>query len=264
MSTPTALFSALTLPDDNASDPGVEDMRGFHDTSLDERKWIARDIILSFHLTQLPLEFNDEVRDPQTITEENASRPPAEWTIPGNLNATLFTRACYDSVSWEALNKCETAKKRAILFGQKLERRLDEAFERYDELDEIQDSKLLQEEFGSVCAEIWKLVEAAQDDIDRRPGLHSDATRRLLSVLGKVCDRNQALSDNETSLFDRLIGRDQRPQFTLDALQMLLDKAPRSIRSRESQETLRNILQALHASAAPASYLNSFRAFMVD
>jgi hypothetical protein len=271
MSTPTALFSALSLPDDNNSDQGTEDMRGFHDTSLDERKWVARDIILSFHLRQLPLEFDADVRAPQMITEENAGRAPTEWTIPGNLNATLFTRACYDPVSWEALNKCETSKKRAILFGQKLERRFDEQLKRYDELsqiqipelDELQDPKQLDKEFGSVCTEIWKLVDAAEDDIQRRPGLHSDATRRLLSVLESVCDRHETLPDTEISLFNGLImGRTQGPHFMLSALQLLQVKAPHSMKTRESRETLRNIFTALDDNGASEAYLHDFRVLL--
>ncbi|KIX97785.1 uncharacterized protein Z520_06563 [Fonsecaea multimorphosa CBS 102226] len=264
MSIPTEQFSHLAFAEDNPDSPLLEEMR-FNDTPLAERKMIVRDIISSFDAYILPAEFKPDVYE--RITEEQARRAPTEWTIRDDLHATLMQWGSHDETAWTLLRRI-APRDRALQFGQKLRRRFNEQFERYD--DRVLNARRmtaadLRTEIAEICSQLHALVRVATAEADRY-----NITMVLLEALGKVCERDDEVEPARRSgrlsmegaaegaevvrtLYRSLI-QDVSTDFMLDALDIIGEKWPRTLMTREARDQLSTINAILHEKVAPHDY----------
>lgn len=214
---------------------------GFTLTTLSQRKVVVRDIVSSFDSGVLPSEFRPHIY--QCITDEQSMRPNVEWTIPGDLSGTLMQWGVHDLECWALLNKCQPPTIRAILFAEKLQRRFEDEFERYDHISspaalepETRPSTWAHVESAvvDISKKIRDLVAEAIFDLDNRAVGQRSRARILLEALEAVCTRHtnispaslaegQAKSGSrpEISLYDSLIRRSPSDEsmFILDALE---------------------------------------------
>ncbi len=282
MSTPTQEFSNLCLPDENPS-PSVLAEMSFDQTPLGERKIIVRDIIVSFEPKDLPSEFRPD--EYSRITErQGTSQVHTEWTIPDDLKASLMQWCCHDRDGWNFLQKMHGnggAATRALMFEQKVQRRLKEQFEAYDALANTGSpgtAAQVDAMIFTVSTAIETIVEAVGADIETRTGGQYHAAKILLSTLGKVCQRNEDIPftrrsgrlsmesagpspDSVPTLYQQLIG-DADTNFVLDALETVQEKWPNSLATRDAQTTMRVINNLLLENGASQDYLVRFQTLM--
>jgi hypothetical protein len=214
---------------------------GFTSTTLEQRTIVALDIVSSFDPDLLPSEFQPEVI--QSITDGQSNRPHNEWTIPVNLPGTVLLWTVHDPDCWTFLNKCQPPDIRAVLFAQKLRRRLGDEFERYDRIrcpppresaPGLQTGTDSQSLIVDISSQIRGLVVAAAFDLDHRSGNQRSITKILLEALEATCARHTDISptaqggelpmsstDRGISLYDHLVRRppSDEPTFILDALE---------------------------------------------
>ncbi|OAP54895.1 hypothetical protein AYL99_10595 [Fonsecaea erecta] len=277
MSIPTEQFSHLAFTDDSPTPRLLEEM-GFDNTTLEERKIIVRDIISSFDSHVLPEEFKPDVYE--RITEAQAKRSPTEWTIRDDFHATLMQWGCHDETAWTLLRRI-APRDRALLFIQKLQRRFNEQFDRYDTKvhpdKEHAASRMtaaeLRTEIAEICSHLHALARVATIEAGRY-----NITMLLLEVLGKVCDRDDdveparrsaRLSTEEAgagaevvpTLYRGLI-QDVSKDFMLDALDVIAEKWPRALTTREAKAQLSKINTVLHDKVAPHDYQTRLQALL--
>ena len=277
MATPTLEFSDLSLPDENPDEGLLEDMPSFEGTSLEERKVIVRDIIASFDDRQLPSElFNSEYLD--AITQAHADRP--DWrTIHDSLGATLMQWCCHDKAGWVFINRLHSSTTRALLFSEKVERRLQEQIDNYDTLASkgpVETASQVNAAVVSICQQLDLIVREVGEDIRARIGGQYNAARILLHTLELVCKRNVDLPTARRSgrresegsvqgtvptLYRRLVGNATH-QFILNELESVQQRWPRSLATRDAQTTMRTIRGLLEENGAPNDYLTRFQALL--
>ncbi|KAH0842409.1 hypothetical protein AYO21_10516 [Fonsecaea monophora] len=272
MSVPTEQFSHLAFVEHNPDARLLDEMR-FHETTLEERKILVRDIISSFDAYTLPAEFKPDVYE--RITEEQARRAPTEWTIRDDLHATLMQWGSHDETAWTLLRKI-SPRDRALGFGQKLRRRFNEQFDRYDEKvahARRMTAAELRAEIAEICTELQALARAATTEAGRY-----NITMVVLEALGKVCDRDDELEparrsgrlsmegatggvDVVQTLYRSLI-QDVSIDFMLDALDVIGEKWPRTLTTRDAKDQLSRITAILHEKAAPHDYQTRLQALL--
>ncbi|KIW26292.1 uncharacterized protein PV07_09397 [Cladophialophora immunda] len=275
MSIPTEQFSQLAFSEDNPHPQPLEEMR-FDDTPLEERKILVRDIVSSFDAYSLPAEFKPDVYE--RITEEQARRAPTEWTIRDDLHATLMQWGSHDETAWTLLRRI-APRDRTLGFGQKLRRRFNEQFARYD--DKVNHPRRmtaaeLRTEITGICSQLQTLARAATAEVGRH-----NITMVLLEALRKVCDRDDEVEPARRSgrlsmegaaaggaapvptLYRSLI-QDVSTDFMLDALDIIGEKWPRSLTTREAREQLSRINAILQDKAAPHDYQTRLQALLAE
>lgn len=247
----------------------------FTSTTLEQRTIQALDIVSSFDPDLLPFEFQPEVI--QSITDGQSNRPHNEWTIPVNLPGTVLLWAVHDPDCWAFLNKCQPPDIRAVLFAQKLRRRLRDEFERYDRIrcsPSRGSTPGLQTGIGSqslvvdISSQIRDLVAAAVFDLDHRPGDQTSITKILLEALEATCARHTDISptaqggelpmsstDRGISLYDYLVRQlpSNEPMFILDAL----ERVPPSV-LRAMADHVEVVRDTLAKTNPPQGYWGAF------
>ncbi|EXJ53591.1 uncharacterized protein A1O5_13158 [Cladophialophora psammophila CBS 110553] len=272
MSIPTEQFSHLAFVDEDPENQLPEEMR-FDETTLEERKILVRDIISSFDTSVLPTEFKPDVYE--RITEEQSRRATTEWTIRDDLHATLMQWGSHDEIAWTLLRRI-APRDRALGFGQKLRRRFNEQFDRYD--GKVNNARRmtgteLRTEIAEIRSQLQRLAGAATAEASRY-----NITMVLLEALEKVCDRDDEVEPARRSgrlsmegaaggaeavptLYRSLI-EDDSTDFMLDALDVIRDKWPRTLTTREAKDQLSRINAALHEKVAPHDYQTRLQALL--
>lgn len=224
--------------------PAEEDSKTFAAIPLERRKRTIRDIACSFDKEILPSEYRHA--EYERITDNQARRDPREWTIQGDLVATLMQWGVHDLTGWKFANQLNTPLDRARLFREKLKRRFNEQFAKYDGIARLEEftrdrrpaaASQIRAQVLDVCNQLHHLVQAAAVDLQRRPEGRLGTTLTLLEALLNVCRRDTDLffewqssltasvgTEEETSLFYILVNDSQLPNtsdFMLDALDII-------------------------------------------
>ena len=263
MATPTSQFSNLRL-EDYSEESDLNDMH-FEETTLEERKIIVQDIIASFDTRHFPSELFDPVQV-SGITEEQARSPSSVWTINGDLQATLMHWCCHDEAGWTFLTRLNNPKTRALLFLQKVQRRLREQFDAYDELVATGPHELpvqLEDLVLQICRQVVAIMQEVGVDITIRVRSQYNAGRILLETLRGVCERDDVIPTTRPvpTLYRGILGG-VGPNFMLESLERVQEKWPWSLSTREAQTALRQVEELLQENGAPDEYLARFQALL--
>ncbi|KIX00358.1 uncharacterized protein Z518_10497 [Rhinocladiella mackenziei CBS 650.93] len=267
MSTPTEQFSNLSLPGD---------MR-FAELSLEQRKTHVRDILSSFDEYRLPSEFLGEIVE--RINEEQAGRNPVEWTRPSDVIGTAMQWGCHDEDTFHALDKWRTPTRRAQMFSEKLQRRFQKEFKRYDDIGDPEaheqqtrqpTTKEIRAQVTEIAEKFRYLTQAAVTDLNFRSIRQAATAEVLLDTLVGICRRHEDLcpvrrsgrrttsgAEIETSLYHSLI--ENPPSFNnmLEALEIVRKDSPAALVSLKTKlDTAGGLLRA---NEAPEAYQARFR-----
>ncbi|KIW21825.1 uncharacterized protein PV07_12752 [Cladophialophora immunda] len=227
----------------------------FDSTPFGQRKRDARDIVSSFDRNDLPSEFCPDTY--KRITVGQAKRPSSEWTITGDLPRTIMTWMVHDPNGWALLNKCLPMKLRTKLFVEKLQRRFQHEFDRYDEVLDATQHLLAAPAWSpedirstviQIAANINSLAAAARLDLDERPDGPGGTAHVLLEALKGVCLRSKTIpaaptqqggarTESEISLYDIMIRRPLEGHSTviLEALEKVSKTSPGSLNNMGAQ-----------------------------
>ena len=241
------------------------------------RRKKVRDILLSFDRDTLPSEFKTAAYT--SITPQQRQRPSSDWTIPGDLEGTLLTWGVHDDDCYNFLKRCQPSKTRAVLFHQKVQRRLRGELSKYDCLTSEQEpssislddqGKTIRNNVRSIADTLRTIMDAAE--VDRttryREGDNQLAyTSLFVETLEAVClrhgdkgisgeNRDPGEEESEASLFQIIIAQprsNERP-FVLDSL----DRTSVHILSAFQQDLKRISIQ-LEALSTPEVYRQGFQ-----
>ncbi|KIW86930.1 uncharacterized protein Z519_12395 [Cladophialophora bantiana CBS 173.52] len=268
------------LPESSSRSSLPSDLN-FELMNFDRRKRDARDIVSSFDLHTLPSEFDPDSY--QRITVEQSTRPSFEWTVAGDLWATFMRWIVHDPICWDFANRCQPTETRAQLFAEKLRRRFQQEFDRYDELPhhtapglEVQPSSPAHASFivaqvAEIANKIHSLVAAALTDLQDRAVGRGGTVKVLLGALEAICrrcenispvspERDQSPSGTEVriSLYDVLVGQPPpaTPNMILQALERASEMSPGILSKMKTEfETIGRVLPA----NTPLTYLQQFQ-----
>jgi hypothetical protein len=254
-------------------------MPTFEGSTLEERKIIVRDIIVSFESEYLPLELFPP-KDFMAITQHQGTRANSEWTIDDDLKATLMRWCCHDKAGWAFLTRLRSPTTRALAFAQKVERRLGKLLSTYDTLANNGAKGTAGEVHTSVekiCEQVKKIISEIGEDIRTRTGIQYNAARILLETLEQVCERDDdlpiarrsgrlegasAVQEAVPTLYRRLVGGASQ-RFILDELESVQQRWPRSLATGEARTTMGNIQELLLENGASDEYLARFQALLL-
>lgn len=213
--------------------------------TVKERALVMQDILSSFDAEALPSEtcptiLNNVVQNMGSSLE---NRPQSnEWTIQNDLLGTLLQRAAYNTTFWEAVSDLQKAEPRAVIFGEKIKKRLKGCIAEYDKLaaSPPPNATAITDAVTAIANKLWENSSILTKDRERRQyeevgsGPESATALTLLETLDQVCHRNQPITppghhtrrssttnDSIPSLFKLLIGTDgpKGEPFLLKALE---------------------------------------------
>jgi len=267
MGTPTELFSNLSL-----QSPMTQTS-----FNLEQRAEAIRDVLSTFHRDTLPLEYRPEIF--RSIGSEQARRPEFEWTMPGDLEGTLFKWATYKPQGFRFLSQIRSSEDSKLLFRQKVARRLKVEFDAYDLLPETRDDdgeavilgpQDVLAEIHRIAGRLQALAVAVGTDAYQRRLDEESVGHLLLDAMHQICVRHEDKvarlrrskrrrtvgggEEGETSLVSILLRRqDRQPAFMLGVLEGLSDR----ILGRLHDE-LDDIRPLLHVCGANDNYQTMF------
>ncbi|KIW21695.1 uncharacterized protein PV07_12872 [Cladophialophora immunda] len=275
MSSPEEPPSRVVLVGAGPDHKRPEEMQ-FEAATLEGRKILVRNIISSFDPWTLPTEFRPEVYE--RITQGQSRRTATEWTVRDDLHATLMQWGSHDVTTWTLLRRM-MPRDLALGFRQKLRRRFDEQFDRYDNIVKDNTGTELQAEMTEIRSRLHHIVRATANEASQ-----GNITMVFLGALEKVCDRVGAVAgparprgrlptedatevsnDGVPTLHHGLV-EDGLAGFTLDILDTFLnalkDTWPGTLATREAADQLARINAILHGKVALRDYLTRFRALL--
>ncbi|KIW90037.1 uncharacterized protein Z519_09467 [Cladophialophora bantiana CBS 173.52] len=237
----------MSVSPEPSSERSLPPDTNFNSTSLDQRKRDVRDILSSFDVNDLPSEYCSDICI--RITNEQSTRPNSEWTVFGDLRATMLTWGVHDSDGWTFINKWIPKKIRAQLFCEKLQRRFQREFDGYDKIAnsinepeaQSQSPAHVSSRIAQAAGKINSLVAEALLDLDFRSVGQKHTARVLLEAIEEICMRSRNISpallegdpltsgmELEISLYDALIRRPPAttPMVILEALTRVSDISP--------------------------------------
>jgi len=227
----------------------------------------ARDILSSFDRDKLPQEILGE----GLFENIEPYRRSEDRTRIDDLLGSLFQHAAHDEAFFRELCKMQSESTRLRLFYEKVSRRLQQAFTRYDELHvQVQNAwRALttdeEQEINKVPATIQYLVEAVNQDLRHRQSesAYQQATRITIEALDGVCRRHEEVTratrshqSRVASLFQILIGTataDFFSDFGLDVLKRIPNGILNSF-----QMQLNGVQGLLVANSAHPGYMREF------
>lgn len=235
------------------------------------RKIEIRDIVSASHRYKLPSEISPDAFE--SIDSKQGRRDPSEWTRPEDLAGTLMQRGTHNEILFELLYEFYRPEQRAILFWQKLARRMDAEFIKYDHPEEDLVPNVEQ------IADNLRLLESAfiRDQSERAPpgtmspgGELNTAYTSLLGAfidgLTKVCARRSdqsspgpthgsSVGPGPVSLYHNLIANPPAMQepFMIDLLEHIIGTEPQRLSGFRSK--LEDLLALLAELEPPAEYM---------
>jgi hypothetical protein len=247
MSSPLEQFSNLSLGSPMATSV---------DADFEKRKFIIQDILSSFQRNVLPSEYRIDIFS--VIHREQQARA-SEWTLPEDLEGSLAQRAAHDEQCFEVLQSLQPERDRSRLFHEKVARRLQDEFDKYQILEEERTGEIRQQVLD-ISNSIWEIVEAArerQETFDT-PVSAGPIIKALLDVCESNVDLAGGTNRTRASLFHLLIRDPQegRETFMLDLLEWISTNHPTHLRPQLNTLTL--ISGLLSTLNAPDHYQHTF------
>ena len=166
-------------------------------TEIHNRKIAIRDIISAFSGDHLPSEISPDAFESINIAQRD--RAPSEWTRTGDLNGSLMVWCSHDDVFFGKMARLETPERRAIFFWQKLSRRLQEEFKKYDKPESEED---IVPDVGQIANNFRVLEAAFREDLDERP-IYAEITSWSNDLQAAFTDLHQAFVDALQGVYER-------------------------------------------------------------
>lgn len=252
-----------------------------------ERALIMQDILSSFDAEALPCEICPTIFNNIVYNSDSAPgmRPDSsEWTIQNDLQGTLLLRAAYDENFFKAIFNLQLPTNRAVHFREKIEKRFETCIAQYDRLIESPPSNTsefksammaIAQSFRHLSSILYKDGELQRRqtmdqtaDAETVTGIESKTAQILLTILERICERDQAISlagrntrststnDSNLTLFRQLIGAagPKGELFLLASLERFARDALNA--NMEKMILVENMLEELHA---PREYLEKYK-----
>jgi hypothetical protein len=234
---------------------------------FNQRKTIVQDILSSFSVDLLPSELRPDIF--RSIDREQRLRP-SEWTITGDLEGTLMQWGVHHGHGYEFLKGLQPESVRSRLFHEKLSRRVEAEFEKYNNIDRSASVSEIRDDVRKIANNLQNLVDESlgrqtREERAVRPSEFVDILRDVcensldISGSGSRRTRRSSGSHGEASLFHMLIlypelGQDM---FMLPLLDFMATDYPEVLRpQRDRLEEIERRLTDLHA---PNLYRTTFR-----